>query len=459
MKMNLLKAAQVMNGELFGDDADFELVCSDSRSIKRGDLFFALKGQNFNGEVFVERAFNAGACAAVVSARQNDLSGAQIVVDDVTLAFGLLSQYQRRKLQAKVIAITGSCGKTTVKGMLRSVLSLAGKIHATHANFNNHIGVPLTIFSCPDDANFMVVEAGTSTPGEIGYLTELIDPDIAAVINVHPAHIQGFGSLDAIAKEKSMIYTHGARKAVMVVNNSLTKYATVLTKCENRDVILFGNTNADAPMPVSTSAQVYAANLVSNENGNAQFDLNLGEHSYLVTLGVPGMHQVENALAAAACASAVGIAAEKIAEGLCNFDGEKGRMQAINFRKGLLIDDSYNANPASMRAAIDLLAQKKLSVLVLGDMGELGSGADQIHREIGDYAAKKGIGQLVCLGAFADDYCDGFGAASKKFNTFDELVAFLNEQFVDDMTILVKGSRFMKMERVVTGLISLEESN
>ena len=456
MKITLEEVAEIVGGQLVGANADVDSVCSDSRSLKEGDLFFALKGQNFNGEVFVERAFESGACGAVVSALQEDLPGAQILVDDVAIAFGALARYKRSQHSAKVIAITGSCGKTTVKGMLRSILPLAGKTHATHANFNNHIGVPLTIFSCPSDADYMVVEAGTSTPGEIGYLTQLIDPDVAAVINVHPAHIKGFGSLEAIASEKSRIYTFGERQATMIVNNSLIKYPDVLDKCENRDVVLFGMYSE--PALSSASKEIKATEVASTENGGTRFSLNIDGNAYDVLLNIPGQHQVENALAAAACASAVGVEPSIIVEGLGHFSGEKGRMQTLPYRKGQIIDDSYNANPASMRAAIDLLAQKTRSLLVLGDMGELGAGADRIHREVGDYAAKNGVDQLVCIGAFADDYCDGFGEKSKKFLLIDELIAYLSEQLVGDTTVLIKGSRFMKMERVVDGLISIEGS-
>lgn len=457
MRVSLAKAAEVMNGELIGADDFFGQVCTDTRTLKAGDLFFALKGENFNGEAFVERAFESGACAAVLTRTQDDLSGPQIVVDDATTALGCLANYWRNQLRAKVVAVTGSCGKTSVKGMLREVLGQAGRTFATQENFNNHIGVPLTIFACPEGADYLVVEAGTSTPGEIGYLTQIIDPDVSLVINVHPAHIQGFGSLDAIAREKSQIYSEGKREPIAAINSSLLKYDSVHDKSTFTSVVEFSSTGSlDLQLDAKS---VFCEDVELAENDCARLTLNVGDEKIEVKLGVQGRHQVENAMAAAACAAALELNVEKIAKGLALYAGDKGRMQVYTLQHGVLIDDSYNANPASMRAAIDLLSKKSRSILVLGDMGELGADAEQEHREVGSYASAAGIGQLVCKGAFADDYCDGFGAGAKKIASFEELIAYLHEQVSDDTTILIKGSRFTRMDTVCRGLLSLEKQS
>jgi len=207
--MTLREAAAAMGGELVGDNAEFDWVSTDSRNLNNGELFFAIKGDNFNGEAFVERALSAGACAAVVTKAQNDLNFTQIVVENTVEALGKLAAFKRERIKGSVIAITGSCGKTSVKNMLKNILALNGETRATDGNQNNHIGVPLTILAAPNDIDFLVVEAGTSDKGEIGYLTSIINPDVAVVINVHAAHLEGLGSLEGVAEEKSDIYICG----------------------------------------------------------------------------------------------------------------------------------------------------------------------------------------------------------------------------------------------------------
>ncbi len=453
MKFSLSEVAEVLDGQLIGEDTEFEEVCSDTRTINPGALFFALKGENFNGEAFVERAFERGACAAVLSRHQSDLQKPQLIVGDAVRAFGRLANFRRQALKATVIAITGSCGKTSVKGMLKSICELAGNTHATKANFNNHIGVPLTLFSCPEDTEFAVVEAGTSTPGEIGYLTEIIDPDIAVVINVHPAHILGFGSLNAIADEKSEIYCRGQRSPKMIVSDKLATKTPFRDKCDLENMVLFGCNTESGEFGRNNS--VIAENVVLDNLGAVSFDLKVDGFVSAVKLSVPGAHQVENALAASACALSAGISQEIITQGLNRYVGEKGRMQRHFLSSGTLIDDSYNANPASMKAAIDVLSSSARSILVLSDMGELGVNAEEIHKEIGEYAAKNNINELVVLGAFADDYIEGFGMNAKKFFAHEEVIAYLNEQMDEDTTVLIKGSRFTKMDIVCRGLIAL----
>lgn len=457
MNISLSDVANVLGGTLIGVDAGASSISTDTRTIESGALFFALKGESFNGEVFVERAFDAGACAAVVSRHQPDLPQSQIIVEDTTLAFGRLANYKREMLKAKVVAITGSCGKTSVKGMLASILSMVGLTHATHANFNNHIGVPLTIFSCSDDADYLVIEAGTGGPGEIEYLTQIIDPDLAVVVNVHPAHIQYFGSLDAIAKEKSEIFTAGKRLSKMVVNVGMLSTINYSEIIAERDVVFFSE--GDMPNDGDGNICVTAKNIELNLHGHAVFILNVSGTELDVELGVNGIHQVENALAAAACAHALNVDVHTISKGLMAYGGAQGRMQLQPLFKGYLIDDSYNANPASMKAAIDYLSQQKNTILVLGDMGELGAESERAHQEVGEYAAGQGIERLLCVGAFADDYTDGFGAHARKCITHDEVLAVLLEEITDDTYVLVKGSRFTKMDRICRSLISMGGSN
>ncbi|WP_370981290.1 UDP-N-acetylmuramoyl-tripeptide--D-alanyl-D-alanine ligase [Agaribacterium sp. ZY112] len=449
MLMTLHDAALAMNGRLVGPSADanlaFNRVSTDTRSIQTGDLFIALHGDNFNGEAFVERAFNAGACAAVVTSWQDDLASAQIIVENTTEALGRLAAAWRKLLGAKVVAITGSCGKTSVKGMLRTICEQAGTVHATPKNLNNHIGVPLTLLAANETHDFLVVEAGTSAKGEIAYLSELICADVAVVINVHPAHLQGFGTLAGIAKEKAEIYKHLNRDAQIVINEALLSYEPIAKQLQQSSVLLF--TERD-----DTSLAVSASDERLNELSCAGFKLQLSGKAFEVQLRVPGHHQLENALAAAACSLAMGIDAASIVAGLELYCGEQGRMQISKLGAATLVNDSYNANPASMKAAIDYLSKQELSILVLGDMAELGEDAEHIHREVGKYAALNGVDELLAVGAFADDYCDAYGSKAKHFMNQNELVLYLQQRLSDGPTVLVKGSRSSSMDIVCRAL-------
>ena len=445
MKMSLAQAAAAMDGHLFGADSDFSVVNTDTRAIHLGDLFVALHGENFNGEAFVERAMLAGACAAVLTHKQDDLDFPQIVVDNTTVALGKLAHAWRQLLTAKVVAITGSCGKTSTKGMLRSICELSGATKATHGNLNNHIGVPLTLLAADESLDYLIVEAGTSGKGEIGYLGQLIYPDVSVVINVYPAHLQGFGSLTAIAEEKAKIYQHMAAEPIRLINTSLLSYDDIAVWANDEHSYLF---SVDA----QSSAYVRAENIKVGAVGCLEFDLCVGGQRQAVRLSVPGRHHLENAIAAAACAHALGVGTELIARGLLNYAGEQGRMQISRVGELTLVDDTYNANPASMQAAIDYLSEQGDSILVLGDMAELGEHAEQMHQDIGRYAAEKGINELFVVGAFADDYCDGFGSAALRFHNQQELLDELQQRLSTVTTVLVKGSHSSEMNRVCYGL-------
>jgi UDP-N-acetylmuramoyl-tripeptide--D-alanyl-D-alanine ligase len=265
------------------------------------------------------------------------------------------------------------------------------------------------------------------------------------VTNVHPAHIEGFGSLDAIADEKSDIYSAGARRPSSIVNACLLQYGVFLEKLPTDEVIVFSQEDNDTHL---RGKKIKAQNVRADAHGRAQFLLNANNEQIEIALSVLGLHQVENALAAAGCALALGVSLPVIKEGLEAYLGEKGRMQIKAFADGTLVDDSYNANPASMRAAIDYLALQKNTSLLLGDMGELGKDAEIEHRAIGRYAKQRGISRLYAVGYFADDYADEFGEGAATFRTQEELVQALLESTSDDMTLLVKGSRSAKMDRI-----------
>lgn len=445
--MKLSDAASAMGGILHGEDTSFEYISIDSRSLQAGELFIAIRGENFDGEAFVERASLAGACASVVTKHQNDLEHPQIVVENTGIALGKLAHFKRSTMNAKVVAITGSCGKTSVKGMLKEILSLHGATYATLGNNNNQIGVPLTILAADKNIDYLVVEAGTSFKGEIGYLSAIIDPDVALAINVHPAHIEGFGSLEAIADEKSDIYSAGVRSPISVVNTELNRYPVFSEKVSG-ELVRFSSGNDEH----TEDCDVLAENVQLNTYGCANFQIKVREELANISLSVLGLHQVENALAAAACAVALNIPLELICQGLSAYQGEKGRMQYKALKNGVLINDTYNANPASMRAAIDYLASQQNSVLMLGDMGELGKDAEIEHRGVGEYAKLKGITKLYCTGYFAEDYADAFGENAEIFRTQEAMVQHAIENLGQAFTVLVKGSRSAKMDLVYDAL-------
>lgn len=454
MMMDTKRASEAMKAQLIGENIDFMAVSTDTRKLAANSLFFALKGDNFNGEDYLDEAKNAGVAAAVVSRHHAHINLPQLVVDDVCLALGQLATYWRKMLSAKVCAITGSCGKTTVKGMLQNVLSHCGKTHATPGNFNNHIGVPLTVLSAPEDCEYLVAEVGTSSPGEIAYLRDIIIPDVTVVINVQPAHVEGFGSLDAIASEKSTIYDGSCARATAVINVNLLGYDAIKAIVDHHGNATFfaEEKPLDECLPEITC---FAKNITMNQ-GCARFDLHVDGVSSHVKLNVFGRHQVENTLAAAACASAMGASIDAIKHGVEGYRSVAGRMQKIDLKHMTVIDDSYNANPGSMRAAIDFLSDFDPSVLVVGDMGELGSHVADFHREIGEYAREKKITRLAAVGDFAQDYVDGFQGEAHIFSDHDALTQFL-QALHDQSTVLIKGSRSSAMERICRGLLDSGE--
>ncbi len=443
--MKLSEATAAMNGVLHGGDTNFDWVSTDSRSLNAGELFFAIQGTNFDGEAFVERASVAGACAAVVTKYQNDLNFPQIVVENAIHALGQLARFKRESLRGKVVAITGSCGKTSVKGMLKKILELHGQTSATQGNQNNQIGVPLTILAANDDVDFLVVEAGTSFKGEIKYLTSIINPDVSVVTNVHSAHMEGFGSLDAIAEEKSDLYSAGERVPSAVVNACLLQYDSFSRKLPANEVIVFSQ---DASCNSLRGTKIHAENIQVSSHGCPSFKLCIRNETVDVSLSVLGLHQVENGLAAAGCAVSLNVPLKTIKIGMELYLGEKSRMQVVPLDCGTMIDDTYNANPASIQAAIDYLATQSESVLVLGDMAELGKDAEIEHQNIGRYAKQHGIQKLYCVGYFADDYADSFGSGARVFRTQEALSQHVVEHINEKTTVLVKGSRSAQMDVV-----------
>ncbi|MDP3679079.1 MAG: UDP-N-acetylmuramoyl-tripeptide--D-alanyl-D-alanine ligase, partial [Methylotenera sp.] len=409
--MYLSEAAIALNARHVGADVPFDAVGSDSRNIKAGQLFVALKGENFDGNAFAGEAIRNGAAAVMVSDNTVEAQPA-LLVQDTRIALGELAKYWRNKFDAPVVAITGSNGKTTTKEMLTAILIVASKdkekVHATYGNLNNDIGVPLTLLKMNAGHKYTVVEMGMNHLGEIDYLTHIAKPNVAMINNVGSAHIGELGSRANIAKAKSEIFSGLQDDGVAVINADSEYAADWLALNANRKVVTFGlNQQADVTAKYQELKGFSLVNL-STPNGRVEFKLK-----------VQGAHNISNALAASAAAFALGISNLDIAKGLEDFGGVYGRLELKTaFNDAVLIDDTYNANPDSMRAAIDVLAKYAgEKILVLGDMAELGFDAKNMHAEIGAYAKAAGLTTLYCLGELSTEMVKSFGVGAQHFSS------------------------------------------
>lgn len=450
--MLLSQAAQVLGGELAGKDVEFSAVSTDSRAISAGDLFVALHGDKFDGSQFVSLAAEKGAVAALVNAGSyhgESMPCPIVLVKDTRLALGRLAGYWREQFSIPVVGITGSNGKTTVKEMLTAILRKASgseeAVLATQGNFNNDIGMPLTLLRLRKQHQYAVIEMGMNHAGEIDYLTRLARPDVAIINNAGSAHIANLGSLEAIAQAKSEIFAGLTRDGVAIINADEDFAPMWCVLAGNHTIIEFA---VEAPAQVKARSQV--------RDYMQLLDVQTPSGSFAAQLHVPGLHNVRNALAATAAAIALKVSPAVIAAGLEKFSGVSGRLQRRPALQGaMVIDDSYNANPASLRAAIQVLAQAPgKKILVLGDMGELGIEAAKMHAEMGAEAHKLGVNKLFALGELSSYAVKEFGAGAQHFGRIEDLLETLKPELGPGCTVLVKGSRFMKMERVVKEIVS-----
>ncbi|MDO9206400.1 UDP-N-acetylmuramoyl-tripeptide--D-alanyl-D-alanine ligase [Methylotenera sp.] len=456
--MLLSEAANAIQAKLYGQDAMFTNVGTDSRNVTKGQLFVALKGENFDGHDFAAKAIEQGAAAVLVSSPTLGVEPA-ILVEDTYQALGALAAYWRSRFAIPFVAVTGSNGKTTVKEMIAAILAeKTGShevIHATVGNLNNHIGLPLTLLKLRAIHQFSVLEMGMSHLGEIEYLTRIAKPNVAVVNNAGTAHIGEMGSRENIAKAKGEIFAGLSDDGVAVINaddeyasywKSLNSGKKIVTFGLNVIGLNAGSLNASGlNKPADVSATYEEMDALS------QVHLTTPQGRISFKLDVLGAHNISNALAASAVAVALGISNADIARGLSSFSGVKGRLQRKPGLNGaVLIDDTYNANPDSMKAAIDVLAhQAGEKILILGDMGELGADAKRMHAEIGTYAKNAGLRSLHCLGALSVEMARGFGAGANHYASPEDVAKVIKPLLSQDATVLVKGSRFMKMERVV----------
>jgi UDP-N-acetylmuramoyl-tripeptide--D-alanyl-D-alanine ligase len=439
--MSLEEAAEAVCGRVSGGGAAFRGVTTDTRALAAGDLFVALRGERFDGHAFLAAAAGAGAAAAMVD---RDYAGSfplpVIVVSDTRRALGDLARQWRARFAPALVAVTGSNGKTTVKEMLAAILRRhagADAVLATAGNLNNDIGVPLTLLKMREAHSCCAIELGMNHKGEIAYLAGIAQPTVALVNNAQREHLEFMGSVHEVAQENAAVYEALGESGVAIVNADDSHAAYFRQRAGEHRIIDFGTGQG------AVSGRYELGRLSS------EIELRTPAGDARATLAIPGLHNVRNALAAAACAHAAGVEPRAIGEGLSAFRPYTGRLQVKQAAGGTtVIDDSYNANPDSVRAAIDVLAGcPGPTALVLGDMGEVGDQGPEFHREIGEYARAHGVSALLALGEATRHAVEAFGAGARHFGSVEELVASVHGK-----TVLVKGSRFMRMERVVAAL-------
>ncbi|GAB4264397.1 MAG: UDP-N-acetylmuramoyl-tripeptide--D-alanyl-D-alanine ligase [Methylomicrobium sp.] len=449
--MNLLlsEIAQRIGGVLSGDDLAVTGVSIDTRTLKPGDLYCAIKGERFDGDDFALQAEQGGASAAILGRPQSDLSIPYILVADTRLALAEMAGLWREKQAIEVVGITGSNGKTTVKEMTAAILATSGSVLFTQGNLNNDIGVPLTLLRLSHEHRYAVIEMGANHAGEIAYTSRYAKPHVTIINNVGPAHLEGFGSLDGIARAKGEIIGSLGPEGTAVLNHDDVYFSYWCELAGSRKILSFGlREGADI------RAENIATQIVNGEFATT-FDWIEETSRFPMHLKLAGRHNVMNALAAGAAARALGLDAATIARGLENVKPVVGRLQPLIGRNGnIVIDDTYNANSASFQAGLDVLLDIGGEPwVVLGAFGELGEDSIAIHRQIGETMKKQGVKRLFATGADARYTVDAFGNGASFFEKQDELNEALQRELSGGETLLVKGSRSQRMERVVAALI------
>lgn len=452
LNVDLNWVAEEVHGQLAGlegsSGVNVDRVTIDSRQVQPGDLFVAIRGHNFDGHDYAAQAVEAGA-RAVICARPLQLDVAQILVADTRYALGLLGAAVKRDASVKCVAVTGSSGKTTVKEMLSVILRQRGEVLATQGNFNNDIGVPLTLLELTRQHDFAVIELGANHRGEIAYTTSLARPDIAIINNVSPAHVEGFGDIWGVARAKSEIAKGLGERGTIITNGDSSFYDFWQRAYANRHHVVFAMDREDAA--------VRASDIRLDAQGCPSFMLHSDAGDIAIEVPLPGRHNVSNALAAASACLELGVPLTDIAKGIASLRAVPGRMCVTEVMPGLrIIDDTYNANVASAKAALDVLASfAGYRVMVLGDMGELGANARGYHEEVGAHAIDVAIENLFTLGVLSQSASQVFnGHGGQHFNNKNALLSALNEimQRENELTILIKGSRSAHMEEIVMAL-------
>ncbi len=448
--MMLSQLSRIVDGSFTGSDVNFDSVSIDSRTLCKNALFVALKGPNFNGHDFISSARKRGAAAALVSEYvSDDLPVAKVT--DTRLALGTLAASWRSHFEIPVVAVTGSNGKTTVKDMLSSIFTQAcngnhSSVLSTIGNLNNDLGLPLTLLRLRKSHRYAVTEMGMNHPGELSYLTSIARPDVAVITNAAAAHLQGLQSVEGVARAKAEIFTGVKAEGTAVINDD-DDFASLWRELAGDLKIIGFSLQHDADVTANFELQKnYSRVEIHTPWGDASF-----------RLAVPGRHNIANALAAAAAAGTVGIDLTDIVAGLEHWHGVSGRLQTKRIHGIHVIDDSYNANPASISAALEVLAmQDGMKIFVMGDMGELGENSVAFHKQTGKLAKTLGIDACYVLGDQTRFTAQAFGKCAYFFTEAKQLVTALKKEIKNNrdrsVSILVKGSRAMKMEKIIESL-------
>ncbi|WP_394244021.1 UDP-N-acetylmuramoyl-tripeptide--D-alanyl-D-alanine ligase [Vibrio astriarenae] len=450
IEVTLEQIAQITGGELHGNNTTVNSVSTDSRHIDSQGLFIALVGERFDAHEFIDEAL-AKKTGAVLVAHPIEQQVAQVVVKDTKLAMGQLAAWVHQQCDTKTLAITGSCGKTTVKEMCAAILEQKGSVLFTAGNFNNDIGVPLTLFRTTPEHDYSVIELGANHVGEIAYTTQLVKPSVAIVNNVAAAHLEGFGSIDGVKRAKGEIYQGLTADKVAIVNLDSQGEALWGDVLSDKHVLTFSANNEQA--------DYYASNVIVNEDGYPSFLLHSPAGEQRVTLNLIGQHNVANALAAAALTAQFGATLKEIAHGLSHLAPVKGRVETVELNANVrLIDDSYNASVPAVKAAIELLGQfTGKRWLILGNMAELGQQSLELHRQLGEHAAPFNFDYILTYGDDArviSEECQGI-----HFDDHDTMIEYIRTELANSLTasqqkhtLLVKGANSAGMFKVAKAL-------
>jgi len=441
--LTLNTAAMLLGLQSFDIDAEIMGAAVDSRKVKQGDVFVAISGEHVDGHDYLAAAREAGASVALVSTLQDD-SLPQLVVDDVVVAFGQLAAYWCQQSRCRVVAVTGSNGKTTVKEMLAAILTQNHRVIATAGNLNNNLGVPLTLFRIQPDTDYAVIEMGANHAGEIATLVALAKPTVALINNVSEAHIAGFGSLKGVADAKAEIFSNLPKAGVGIFNADMVYAEQWSMALEGQKSLTFG---VDNPADIeATDCQLHVT--------SSHFMVKIDDVFHYINLPLPGRHNVANALAAITASTALSIDPEDMIAGLATMVSVPHRLQLRQgIKNATLIDDSYNANPGSYQQAIATLQSfPGQHWLVLGDFGELGADSESIHTSLGLKAKSAGIKRLLTIGEQSQLAQVAFGDGAEHFADLTSIQRYLESTLSEDITCLIKGSRFMQLDKLADAL-------
>ena len=451
ISLTLSDVSKAVGGSLLGQDACFSGVSSDTRSLSVGQLFVALIGANFDGHEMLEDAKRKGAVGAIVSRKSLVSDLPQIQVSDTKLALGNLARFWRRKFSCPIVGVTGSAGKTTVKNMLAEILRSLGSVLATPANMNNEIGLPMTLFKLSSKTQAVVLEMGAARKGDISYLAKIAEPNCGVITLCSPAHLAGFGSIDVIAETKGELVSCLPKDGVAILNADDDYFEYWCDLAGARKIWTFG------------SGGDFYSEREDLTGDRSSFSMGLCGRTYEVTTNYLGRHNINNALAASAAAYAVGVSISDVVTSLDSCLPTKGRLYPLKGKNGInILDDTYNANPSALLAALNVLRKKNgAKWVIMGDMKELGRLSSRYHHEAGEQMKNAGVDRLFTIGEMGGYLADGFQGLAEHFSSKEKLIGRILEISVKsefDINLLIKGSRAMQLELVVNALVISEEN-